>query len=248
PGYFPLPSRSYVLRNDSNNGTVRFTDVTDSVNADLQFTGMVTAASWTDLTGDGFPELVIAGDWMPIKIFRNDKGALTDVSDEAGTGGMYGQWNALTMADVDRDGDLDIVLGNCGRNHQYKPSEKEPMTIHVADFDENGNLDPILCYYIQGTSYPLASRDELLDQIPALKKKYVKYADYAGATLDDIFSKQQREKAQVFRCTEAESIILVQEEGLKFSKRSLPIEAQFSTTQSILVDDVDGDGKDDLLL
>lgn len=248
PGYFPLPSRSYVLRNDSNNGTVRFTDVTDSVNADLQFTGMVTAASWTDLTCDGFPELVIAGDWMPIKIFRNDKGALTDVSDEAGTGGMYGQWNALTMADVDRDGDLDIVLGNCGRNHQYKPSEKEPMTIHVADFDENGNLDPILCYYIQGTSYPLASRDELLDQIPALKKKYVKYADYAGATLDDIFSKQQREKAQVFRCTEAESIILVQEEGLKFSKRSLPIEAQFSTTQSILVDDVDGDGKDDLLL
>jgi hypothetical protein len=247
-GYFPLPSRSYVLRNDSENGIARFTDVTGSVNPDLQFAGMVTSANWADLTGDGLPELIIAGDWMPIRIFRNDKGVLTDVSKEAGTDGLYGQWNTLTMTDVDSDGDLDIALGNCGRNHQFKPSEKEPMTIHVADFDENGSLDPILCYYIQGTSYPLASRDELLDQIPALKKKYVKYADYADVTLDDIFSKPQREKAEVFRCTEAESILLVQEEGLKFSKRSLPIEAQFSTTQSILVDDIDRDGNQDLLL
>lgn len=122
------------------------------------------------------------------------------------------------------------------------------MTIHVADFDENGSLDPIVCYYIQGTSYPLASRDELLDQIPVLKKKYVKYADYAGATLDDIFNTEQRAKAQVFWCTEVESIVLVQQEELKFSKRPLPVEAQFSTTQSILADDFDNDGNQDLLL
>lgn len=243
-GYFPLPSRSHVFRNDSDKGDIRFTDVTLNISPKLELPGMVTVASWADLNGDNFPELIIAGDWMPVMIYKNEKGILTDFSAATGSG----LWSAMTITDIDNDGDQDIVMGNCGLNHQFKPTAEEPMTIYVNDFDGNGNIDAIVCYFIQGKNYTMASRDELLDQIPSLKKKYIKYIDYADETPASIFGKEKIAAAQVLTCSEAESKILVQEDDLKFSEKSLPAEAQFSKIQSIIVDDFDLDGIKDIVM
>lgn len=247
-GSFPLPSRSYLLRNDSQGGHVRFTDVTSSIASELESLGMVTTAQWSDFDADGYPGLIIAGDWMPVMIFKNDKGRLKDISKRAGLINTSGQWGALVTADVDRDGDLDIIGGNAGLNTQYKPSDKEPMTMHVADFDNNGNIDPIISYYIQGKSYPMASRDELLDHIRMLRNKYIRYSDYADATVETIFTKEQLSKAHLLKCNEARTMMFMNNGDLTFSPKELPIEAQFSKTSSIIADDFDADGKIDLIL
>ncbi|HEY9047254.1 MAG TPA: VCBS repeat-containing protein, partial [Ohtaekwangia sp.] len=247
-GYFPEASRSYILRNDTKDGKILFTDATREVCADLQAPGMATVAAWADLDGDKFPELVLTGDWMPILFFKNDHGKLTNHSKDAGTDSMYGMWSALEIADIDQDHDADIILGNCGLNTQFKPTPQEPMTIYTSDFDNNGTLDPIISYYIQGKSYPMASRDELLDQIPMLKKKFIKYIDYADATLQSIFSGSQLALAKVLKCTESQSMILRNDGNMNFSRHVLPTEAQFSKAQGIIADDFDHDGIQDLVL
>jgi hypothetical protein len=247
-GYFPQASRSHILRNDSRAGKVVFTDVTKEVCEQVLSPGMVTVAAWTDLDNDKLPELVVAGEWMPVMIFKNTNGKLINKLAGAEADNLYGLWSAVHIADIDDDGDPDILLGNCGTNNQFKPSGQEPMTMHVSDFDGNGNIDPIVSYYILGKSYPLASRDELLDQIPVLKKKYVKYIDYADATVQTIFTKEQLAKATVYKCTEARSVMLINNGNLSFTKTILPPEVQFSKVNSFITDDVDGDGKTDIII
>jgi len=248
PGSFPLPSKSYLLRNDSKNGKVIFTDVTDEIAPALRKPGMVTAAVWADLNNDHYPELMIAGDWMPLMLFQNNKGRLQDISGNAGLANTSGMWSAITAADVDGDGDIDFIVGNCGLNNQFKASKEEPVTMYAADFDDNGTIDPIICYYIQGKTYPMASRDELLDQIVPLRKKFVKYADYADATAEDIFSKEKLAKAQVLRCEELASGILYNQGNNKFSFKPLPLAAQFSKVNGIVVDDFNKDGIVDIFM
>lgn len=247
-GFFPMASPSYILRNDSQDGEVLFTDVTESINPLLRLPGMVTVASWSDLDGDRFPELLLSGDWMPCMLFKNEKGKLKDISEAADFSNTHGQWSSMLIEDTDDDGDKDIVMGNCGLNNQFKASDEQPMTIHVNDFDGNGNIDPVISYFIQGKSYPMASRDELLDQIPMLKKKYIKYKAYADATLETIFEKNKLEEAVVLKCTESQSVIFLNNGDLTFTREALPVEAQFSKPQSILADDYDNDGHTDLLL
>lgn len=247
-GKFPLPSRSYLLRNDSKDGQVTFTDVTTSLGEGLALPGMVTAATWADFGADGYPDLLLAGDWMPLMLFKNDKGRLKDISRRAQLINTSGQWGALLATDIDNDGDVDIIGGNAGLNTQYQPSLREPLTMHVADFDDNGNIDPIISYFIQGKSYPMASRDELLDHIRMLRSKYIRYSDYADATVETIFTKQQLEKSKVLTCNEARTMIFINNGDLTFLPKELPIEAQFSKTSSILSDDFDADGRVDLLL
>ncbi|HEX9511626.1 MAG TPA: VCBS repeat-containing protein [Puia sp.] len=248
PGSFPLPSKSYILRNDSRNGLIRFTDVTEEVNGDLRLPGMVTTASWTDIDNDHYPELLIAGDWMSVRLFQNDKGKLSDVSARAGLTGLSGMWSSITPADVNGDGRIDFILGNCGINNQFKASATQPMTLYVADFDGNGTLDPILCYYIQGKSYPMASRDELLDQIVPLRKKFVKYSSYADATIEDIFPPEKIAQAKVLRCDQLASGILYNQGDGHFSFTPLPLQAQFSRIFGAVADDFDGDGLKDILV
>lgn len=247
-GYFPMASSSYILRNESANAEVAFRDVTDTVAPMLRSPGMVTVASWSDFDGDHFPELVIAGDWMPVMLFKNENGNLKDISAMAKLADTHGQWSAITITDIDHDGDSDIAMGNCGSNNQFQPSPTGPMTLHVNDFDGNGNIDPVMSYFIQGQSYPMASRDELLDQIPMLKKKFIKYVDYADATLETIFEEEQLSAAQVLKCTESESILFLNNGNLTFSRKELPMEAQFSMTHSILPGDYDHDGQTDLIM
>jgi hypothetical protein len=248
PAAFPLLSRSYVLRNDSQNGVVHFTDVTNEVCPALLQPGMVTAASWTDLDNDHYPELLIAGDWMPVLLFKNNAGKLKDVSATSGLKNLNGMWTSITAADVDGDGKTDFILGNCGYNNQFKATKDQPVTMYAADFDDNGTIDPIICYYIQGKSYPMASRDEMLDQIVSLKKKFVKYKDYADVTINDIFPKQKIQNATVYHCDELASGILYNRGNGQFSFQPLPLTAQFSKVFGVVVDDFYKNGVKDILV
>ena len=248
PGSFPLPSRSYLLHNDSHDGKVHFTDVTDAVCPDLRLPGMVTAAAWATTAGGRYPDLLIAGDWMPVRLFHNEKGKLTDISAASGLAGLSGMWSSITPADVNGDGRMDFILGNCGYNNQFKASANYPMTLYAADFDSNGTIDPILCYYIQGKSYPMASRDELLDQIVPLRKKFTSYKSYADATVTDVFSPEKLANAKQYKCDELATGILYNQGDGHFSFKALPLPAQFSKVYGAVLDDFDGDGKPDILL
>ncbi len=248
PGSFPLSSKSYLLHNESKNGSVHFSDVTDSVCPALRLPGMVTAACFANLHNNHFPSLLIAGDWMPVMLFNNDKGRLENISTKAGLSNLNGMWASITPADVDGDGKIDFILGNCGYNNQFKATEKEPVTMYAADFDNDGMIDPIVCYYINGVSYPMASKDELLDEIPSLKKKFIKYSDYADAKLDDIVSKEKLKGAQVFTCNQFASGILYNNGNDHFEFQPLPLEAQVSKVFGVIADDFDNDGKTDILI
>jgi hypothetical protein len=247
PGSFPLAGRSYLLRNDSKGRHILFTDITETITKELLNPGMVTVATWADLNKDGYPELTIAGDWMPIEIYYNVEGKLNKYIAK-GITNSNGMWASIKADDIDSDGDIDFILGNCGLNNQFKPSVKEPMTTYVSDFDDNGLVDPIVCYYVKGKSYPMASRDELLDQITPLRKKFVKYKDYADATIEDIFSRQKLQAAATYHCYQSASIILLNDGQNNFIIRALPPEAQFSKIYGIAILDFDRDGKKDLLL
>jgi enediyne biosynthesis protein E4 len=248
PGSFPMAAPSYLLRNDSKKGVLKFVDVTAAICPLLQKPGMVTTAKWLDLNNDKLPELIIAGDWMPVMIFKNNKTSFEDISVSSGLQNLNGMWSSLEAADVDADGDMDFVLGNCGYNDQFSKANKEhPLQLYVNDYDDNGTLDAIMCYYINGKSYPMASRDELLDQVNMLKKKFIKYKDYADATINDIFSKEKIAASIVLHCDELSSGILYNNGSNHFDFKSMPLPAQFSKMFGSISFDFDNDGKQDLL-
>ena len=245
PGKYPTSPRSYILLND---GKAKFTDATSAVCPALQNPGMVTDALWTDLNNDKFPDLFVVGEWMPIKIFVNSRGKLTDASATYIKFPSTGWWNRINATDMDNDGDMDVVIGNCGLNTQFRVNEKEPMTIHYKDFDNNGSIDPILCYYIGGVSYPIASRDDLTDQLPGLKKKFLEYKQYANATINDIFTTEQLKDAATAKAELMETVYLENLGANGFARRPLPMQAQYSPIYGIVLDDLDRDGKKDILL
>ncbi len=150
--------------------------------------------------------------------------------------------------DFDNDGDIDLVLGNAGENLPWKPTKQEPMELYAYDFDTNGTIDPIITSYYNGVSYPLPSRDEILEQISALKKKFVSYKDYANASIEDLFNKELLEKAIKLKINTLQSVYVENLGNEDFLISPLPLEAQFSAVNSILSADYDGDGNRDLLI
>ena len=249
PGAYPLPSPGGILRNDSDTrtGKIKFTVATPVVNPALRDAGIVTRALWTDFNGDEWPDLLLVGEWMPVLLFENRHGKLVRVTDPSleATGGW---WTAVHGDDFDGDGDTDYVLGNLGTNAPWRASPGEPLALCYGDFDENGRVDPLICHYVQGKSYPVASRDELLEQIPALRKKYVKYIHYADQQLADIFSPAQLQKAVRREVHTLQSSYLENLGNGQFRLRPLPPEAQYSVVQGMASGDYDRDGHRDLLL
>ncbi|HET6569824.1 MAG TPA: FG-GAP-like repeat-containing protein [Rhodothermales bacterium] len=240
PGKYPYAPRSYLLENVGG----RFRDVTPDA---LRQPGLVTDAAWGDLTGDSTAELVLVGEWMPIRIFRYMGKTFTEITEAAGLGQTNGWWNSLRLADLDSDGDLDLIAGNRGLNAQMQASLDEPVTVNAADFDGNGATEAVISYYTQGRSYPVAVRDELLGQISSLWRKYPTYGSYANATVEDIFSEEQLAKALTRKANTFETSLFENRGGV-FAKRPLPIQVQFAPVNSILVQDFDRDGRLDLLL
>ena len=246
---YPLPTRNFLLRNDSDASQgIRFTDVTSLVSTSLEKVGLIAAALWTDYDQDGWVDLVLAGEWMPITFFKNEKGKFVDVTSSTGLEKYTGWWNSLIGADFDKDGDIDYVAGNLGMNTPYRVSQDQPMQIIAKDFDKNGAIDPICCYYIQGKNYPMYSRDLLISQLPGLKKKFTSYDAYATASISDIFSKEEMEDAYVVDSRYHASSYIENNGNGTYSIHPLPIEAQFSPVFGLLANDYNNDGYHDLLI
>lgn len=230
PGSFPLPSRSYVLRNDSHTGTIQFTDVTATLNPLLVNPGLVSTATWFKERGE--TNLLIAGDFMPLRCFLFKDGKLSEQTKKAFSN-SEGFWASLLIKDVNGDGLQDIIAGNCGNNLQYKASVKKPVELYYGDLDNNGTIDPVMCYYIGDSSYPAASRDELLEQVNAYKKKYVYYKDYATATMAQIVLPQRISDIPVLKAYDQQSHVFINDGKGDFIKTDLPVEADFSRVSSI---------------
>jgi len=245
PGEFPVAPRSYLLLND---GTGKFSDETATFAADLQHIGMVTDAQWVDLNADGFLDLIVVGEFMPIEVFLNENGVtLRKATDQFFEKPLFGMWSKLAVADFDGDGDLDFIAGNLGLNTQLKASEAEPISLVYGDFDENGSIDPILNQFILGESHPFLSRDELLDQMYGMRSKFTSYESFADAKLSDILSKQQLERAQELKVTTLNSVYLENAKG-KLNVHQLPTEVQMAPVYAISVMDINQDGQLDFIV
>jgi hypothetical protein len=244
PGKYPLPAPSRILLND---GKGNFTDNTKAIAPFFETLGMVTDAAWVDLNHDQRKELVVVGEWMPIKVYAFTNNRLLDVSDKYIHFASSGWWNTIAMDDMDNDGDDDLVLGNTGTNTQFHASAKEPMTEIFSDYDKNGSIDPILFYYIQGVNCPAFSRDEMTEQIPGLKKKFLTYKSYAAAKLNDLYTKEQLAESRSLKAELMETVYL-ENKGNELALHHLPLEAQYSPVYGIVVTDFNGDKKKDMLL
>ncbi|MCB0681251.1 MAG: VCBS repeat-containing protein, partial [Saprospiraceae bacterium] len=191
PGAYPSAPQSFILRNEGG----KFSDVTLEVCPDFQTAGMITDIRWGDLDGDGQAEMITAGEWLPISVYKVVNGKLENQTAAFGLAQTEGWWNCLALADVDSDGDQDLIAGNLGLNTRLHASAAEPLKLLAKDFDHNGSIDPIITYYNGGKEYPLARREMLIKQLPGLKKKFVYFEPYSTATVEQVFSSSDLQDA-----------------------------------------------------
>jgi hypothetical protein len=236
---------SYLLEND---GTGRFRDVTTEKAPALAEAGLVTGAAWIDYDGDRKLDLIVVGEWMPVRVFHQENGRLVDRTAEAGLAGTNGWWNSVQTADLNGDGHLDLALGNLGLNAYLRASPTEPVRMYLGDFFQTGTLQQIITVYRHGVSYPLAGRDELAKAIPVLRSRYPTYASFGASRIEDIVPKKELRQARVLEAaTFANAIALNRGDGT-FAVRPLPTEAQFAPVYGSLAGDFDGDGLTDLIV
>ncbi len=248
PGKYPLPASSYLLKNTSEKTAVTFENATNKIAPFFKDLGMATSAVITDFNNDSWQDIIIVGEWMSIKVYKNNKGTFEDVSEKMGlTKDTTGWWWSIHQGDFDNDGDIDYLLGNNGVNYKYKATADETFDIYVNDFDKNSKNDIVLSYYNDGKQYPLRGRQCSSEQIPGIKNKFKNYDEFSTATLIDVYGKNNLKNALHYQVKSFASIYL-ENKGDSFKIHQLPIDAQFSSIQKILVNDYDKDGKLDAVI
>lgn len=245
PKAYPLSPRSYVLQN--TNGV--FTDVTSNLHPDLESPGMVTSALWVDLNNDKLVDLVIAGEWMPIRVFLNRRSKFIEETKSFGLADSHGWWNCLQAADLNNDGYLDIVAGNTGKNSFFKPTKENPVMINAKDFDGNGSIDPIISYYnpVEKERFIVHNRLVLIDQIPGIKRRFETFGQYASTPANEAFTNPELKDVFVGTVNTLTSIMLINQKGKSFNQKELPESAQFSTVNGIILKDLNNDSQIDLI-
>ena len=245
PNEYPYAPNSYLLE---NNGKGIFKDVTEKKAMGLKNIGMVSDALWTDFNGDTLPDLMLVGEWMSITLFVNQNGNFKNISEEVGFKNSEGWWNALAQADFDQDGDMDYVAGNFGLNSQLKTSVDYPIGIYAKDYDNNGSVDPILSCYDEGKNYPVFSKDDIQQQLTILKNRFVRYKEYAGLTMDQVFTPEELKGSKVLYAKNFETSFIENLGNGQFKVSALPKATQFSPIYGLTTGDFNQDGHLDIVM
>ncbi|RXG12009.1 VCBS repeat-containing protein [Leeuwenhoekiella aestuarii] len=247
PGKYPEPASSFLLKNMGTTGNPQFEIDNEMQPEAFTDLGMATAASVSDFNQDGRADIVIVGEWMPIRFFENTTNGFVEVTNELLAEDTTGWWWSIASGDFDGDGDTDYILGNNGLNYKYKASEEEPFDIYAGDFDNNENEDIVLGYYNDGKQYPLRGRQCSSQQIPGIKKKFKDYASFSEATLDEVYSEKILNSSLHYQVKSFASIYLENKNG-KMVIHQLPRAAQLSSVTGIVVKDFNNDGNLDAVL
>ncbi len=247
-GSYPLPPKSYLLKNEGG----RFIDVTQSYCPPLQNLGMITDALWSDFDMDGKLDLVLTGEWMPVTFLKNSGQTFMPVN-TTGINQYTGWYNSLVSGDFDNDGDIDYIAGNLGLNSNFKASSLEPMILYAKDLDDNGKLDPMVFCYMKAEDatrkpFPMHTRDDLSSQLVSIRKQYPTYKAYGRASISELWSKTNRESAVTLTANNLTTSYIENKGNGQFTIKALPIEAQTAPVYGMVSEDIDGDGNLDLLL
>jgi hypothetical protein len=245
PGRYPETPASYLLIND---GKGHFTNQVNTIAPALSRSGMVTDAAWIDMNNDTKKDLVVVGEWMPITVYINVNNRLQDQTQHYFNSQYRGWWNKIATGDFNKDGRPDLVIGNLGLNTQCRASDTAPADLYYKDFDDNGAIDPMFCFYIQGKSYPYCTRDELLDQVSVMRTRFTDYKSYADATLNDIFTEEEMNGAGHLQANCLQTAYFESNASGKLQLRTLPIQTQNAPVFTITPLDYNKDGHEDLLL
>ncbi|HSB93664.1 MAG TPA: VCBS repeat-containing protein, partial [Flavitalea sp.] len=255
PWKYPAPVSSFIYRNESTNGKVTFTDVTNEIAPGLKNIGLTCDALFTDFDNDQWPDLVLTGEWMPVLFFKNVQGKFQDLSAASGVNEETGFWGSLAAGDFDNDGDIDYVAGNMGNNSFYRASKKYPVTIYGKDFDANGSYDAIPSLYLRSSfensdidEYPAQTRDDMVKQIITMRARFPDYKSYATANMEKVLPEAERKNALIRKAVNFSSSVLINDGKGHFTISALPVQAQFSNINGMITDDFDGDGNLDVLL
>ena len=255
PWKYPQAVSSFIYRNDSKNGVIKFTDVTSSVASSLNKIGLVCDAVFTDFDNDGWQDLIITGEWMPIKFLKNEKGIFKDVSTTSGVNNKLGWWTSIVPGDFDNDGKIDYVIGNLGLNSFYRANENYPVKIYAKDFDNNNSYDAVPTIFLPTSQtdpakreYPVHTRDDMAKQMIIFRSKFQNYKLYASATFDKMFTAEELKGALILEANDFENSYLKNMGNGKFEMMPLPNVAQYSCLNGMVAEDFDGDGNLDLLI
>ncbi|WP_350286343.1 VCBS repeat-containing protein [uncultured Croceitalea sp.] len=229
-----------------NLGDGTFIDATEKLAYDLKDAGMITASLWIDIDGDSKKDLIVVSEWDTPKIYKNSGRRLSKMSSSLDS--LDGWWNTIETADLDNDGDQDLILGNQGANLHYQPKKDHPMKIWINDFDDNGTLEQIVTQNYDGGDYPIHQKKELTNQLVSLKKQNLKASDYAKRTIKELFPKETIDNSIVKKASISESVIAINQGGGKFTIKKLPQRVQFSCICGVTCADVNQDGNLDLIM